>query len=242
MKKLFLLAALALGSATASAQKLETRNISGFTSVNVQNGIEVMFTQGPAESVTIEYGSGAAGDLVTDCYGTELKIYMKDQSRAQGTKVYITQKSLDRITAGSGAQFKIAGTLVVKNLSVKLDTGGLLEGAIHCEGKCTLEAATSGVAKAAIAAATFQGDITGGATVRISGKAEMADIFCSSATLLAGNFKVAKADIVAKRSSAVLMDVTDKVKADADDSSAITCYGNPEKLRLASDSYAVKRH
>lgn len=242
MKTMILFAALALGSATASAQKTETRNINGFTSVNVQNGIEVQYTQGTVESVTIEYkDTNVKSDLVTDCYGSELRIYAKDHGDAKGAKVYITQKGLSSITVGTGAKLNIIGKLDAKDLKITLATGGVLEGTVSCTGTCSLDARTGAVAKAAITAHKFNGDVTGAATVKLEGSAADADVYCSGATLLAGKFCAAKAGIVAKNASAVLINIKDAVKADADESSAITYYGAPDKITVAENSYAVRR-
>lgn len=242
MKTMILFAALALGSATASAQKIEIRTISGFASVNVQNGIEVQYTQGPVESVTIEYKDTAVkSELVTDCYGSELKIYTKDKGNANGAKVYITNKSLSSIAVGSGARFTIAGRLEAKDLKIMLATGGVLEGTVNCTGTCNLDARTGAVAKAAITAHKLNGDITGASTVKLEGNAANADIYCSGATILAGKFCAAKAGIVAKNASAVLINIKETVKADADESSAITYYGNPDKIVIVETSYAVRR-
>ncbi len=242
MKTMILFATLTLGCATASAQKTETRAINGFTSVNVQNGIEVQYTQGPVESVTIEYkDANVKSDLVTDCYGSELKIYAKDHGDAKGAKVYITQKSLSAITIGTGAKLNIVGKLEAKDLKITLATGGVLEGSVNCTGTCSLDARTGAVAKAAITAHKFNGDITGASTVKLEGNAADADIYCSGATLLAGKFCAAKAGIVAKNASAVLINIKDAVKADADESSAITYYGTPDKITVAENSYAVRR-
>lgn len=107
MKKILLLAALAVSTTAAWAQSTETRKVSGFTRVEVQHGIEIVFVQSSTQSVKVE----AAQEKYLQSVGTEmkgktLKIYLKDNEAKQGSypkvKVYIAQNNFNGINTEPG--------------------------------------------------------------------------------------------------------------------------------------------
>ena len=95
---------------------IETRNVSGFTSVTLAGIGNVYLTQGPTESVRIEAEDNLIPYFDTSVLGSTLKIGIKDQymgvslQPTRPVKFYVTLPKIEAVTlAGSGNIF--AGNL-----------------------------------------------------------------------------------------------------------------------------------
>ena len=220
-----------------------------FTKVEVQSGIEVIFTQNDTESVTVS--SSEKENLhyvVTECRGEHLKIYISDKADdtktkiSQNIKVYISDNNTSSITATSGAIVNVTNQINVPKLTVTLKTGAVFSGKINTTAVCTVKAYSGSGFKGSIITGKLTTDITGGAYVQLNGHAEEVYVFCSGGTLTAGKFTSDNADIRARRMSSVAINVKDSITANTDKSSAITYYGQPGKINFGDDTFAVRKN
>jgi hypothetical protein len=245
MKQLFIIAITALGL-TAQAQVKETRNTGSFKNIEVINGVTLVYTQGEVSAVTAETETkDMMNSLVTRVVGNTLRIFMKESQgkKAQphgAVKVYITQSSISRLKAASGASIKIEGSAYLDDLDVNLSSGASFTGKVTSN-EFVLNARSGSSFKGVVFTDAFTGNLRAGAGAKLTGTAKKATISTDSAsTCIASTFVTDKAYVNAKGTSSVFIKVKDSIKATTDNSASITYYGEPN-VNLGEGSYAIKR-
>lgn len=115
-----------------SAQKTETRNVTGFTKLESAGSFDVIIEQGSTYSVKAEGSSEALETLVTESEGNTLKIYTKSKKgdynnntvNLRTLKVYVTCPQLDAVSlAGSGKIYTVS-SFKFDDLNVSLAGSG----------------------------------------------------------------------------------------------------------------------
>lgn len=248
MKTTLFMAALALTGVVATAQNEETRNVNNFTNIEVQSGIEVIFTQSDTESVKV---SSTNEDnlhyVATEQNGERLKIYINDNANdatakiSDNIKVYVSDNNTSSINASSGAVVRVTNQINVPELKITLKTGATFSGKINTTEKCTVKAYSGSGFKGSIITGKLKTDVTGSAYVQLSGHAEKASVFCSGGTLAADKFNCDNVEIWARRMSAVAINVENSIKVNTDKTSAITYYGHPDNIYFGDDTFAVRK-
>jgi hypothetical protein len=246
MKTMLVIAAFALSGMAASAQEAETRNVTGFNAINVQNGIEVIYTQGNTEDVKVECSRQNQPYVVTKLKNNTLHISLAkadtDLPAAGPVKVYITDNDTGSIDASAGAIVRVTNEIDVPKLVLELKTGAMFSGNINATEKMVLKAKTGAAFKGSIVTGELVTDIRSGAHAKLLGHAQESDITCSGGTLVAGSFTSETAQIQAVNLSSVAINIKQKVTATTDNSSAISYSGKPEQVILADNMFAMKRN
>jgi hypothetical protein len=246
MKKFLITALIALSGIMAQAQTQQTRNTADFNKIDVQNGIEVILTQGESSKVRVE--SAMSNNIVTEVSGKTLKIYVRGEVSTMGdeaipAKVYVTQKDINGLRAQSGAAITAVGQINTGGLAIDLSAGASFKGMIKCEGALQLNIRSGANFDGIVLTDFFEGNFKGGAVAKISGQANNAVIHSNTgATCLAANFIAQKATIDAKRTSSIVINVQKSIHATADTTASVSYYGSPERTMLGEDSYAFKRN
>lgn len=245
MKQFLITALIALSGVMAQAQ--QSRNTADFNKIDVQNGIELILTQGETSKVRVE--SAMSHNIVTEVNGKTLKVYVKTQdvsttdSEAVPAKVYVTQKVINGLRAQAGAAITLVGQINIGGLAIDLSAGASFKGMIKCEGALQLNIRSGANFDGIVLTNFFEGNFKSGAVAKISGQANNAIIHSNTgATCLASNFIAQKATIDAKRTSSVVINVQKSIHATADTTASVTYYGSPERTMLGEDSYAFKRN
>lgn len=245
MKQLFAAAFMALGL-SAHAQTSETRKVMPFTKIDAKDGIEVIFTQDNSPSLKVESDSEAfLENIVTEFSGKTLKIYLDEnigKSQTGTAKVYVSQKDIDAFKGAKGSTIIITEKLTVDKLDVTLTTGASFTGVVEASVKCHVDAASGGVFRSNVTTALFEGQVSSGANIKVVGHAEATDIHCDGGYLHAAKLMSATAMITASNAGSAYINVRDYINADADSSSSITFYGEPTKVDLGMNTYAIKRN
>lgn len=145
MKKLILSLLAVSGFLIAAAQETriedpnaETRTVKAFRSIRVTDGIDVYLTQSTEDKVVVsasrdEYRSR----LKTEVEDGQLKIYYDRESFSDWTstgkklKVYISFKTLDKLTAHAGSFVKAEAVIKEDVLSLYLQSGAAFKGKIE---------------------------------------------------------------------------------------------------------------
>ncbi len=194
MKKLLLFAGLA-ATLTLHAQDLviedanaEKRNLSGsFHAIRVSDGIELLVTQGNAESVAVSASEPKYLErLKTEVSDGVLKIYYDNKTMVWNSnerrklKAYVSFKSLNQIKASSGADVRAKSLLKLESLDLDFSSGAQFNGNVEV---ARLEAS--------------QGS---GAEVNVSGKAVSLKAEASSGGIFKG-YDLAAGQCEAKASS-----------------------------------------
>lgn len=246
MKQLAITALLILTGMGAQAQKSETRECTAFNALEVKNGIEVVFTQSNENFLKVESDSrDNVNDIATEVKNGVLKVYLKEPSNNKplhGTaKVYVKSTGVTSFKAEGGSIVKIDGRLTLNDLTIKLASGAAFTGEAQCTEKCTVRAASGAMMRGNITTSIFDAKITSGASVKLIGSAKALNVICNSGSFLAGKFTSKNADIKAINASAAFVNSQESIIANTDNSSSITYYGEPSKVNLGENSYAVKR-
>jgi hypothetical protein len=246
MKNLFIAALTGLITLSAQAQVSETRKSSSATTIDVKNGIEVIFIQSNTPTLKVEADNAASlSRIVTEYKGSTLKVYMKDVESAgvehAKAKVYVSQNNLDTFKASTGATIGTEGVVDLPELNFNLSSGATFIGTVTVKGTCSIKATGGSGFKGRVTTDVFKANVTGGAYVRVIGKANNADIYCGSASVMADNFQCKKANVRAQNASYASIFANEYIKADTDTSSSITYYGNPTDTDLGTNGYAVAK-
>lgn len=145
MQKIFqTVVAIALFSSTAFAQKTfndanaEKRTVGSFHGIEVGTGIELMLTEGKLEEVAVSADKVEHRDkIVTKVENGVLKIFydykigaINKSKEAKKLKAYVSYKSLDKLSATTGANVKIDGVLKSSSLDMKVNTGAIVKGKV----------------------------------------------------------------------------------------------------------------
>lgn len=246
MKQFFIAAFTGLISLGVQAQVTEMRTAKEVHSLEVTNGIEVVFTQ--SDTISLKVTSNTTDNLnriITTCKNGTLKISLKDTDSPTATqtlaKVYVSQKSISAFTASAGANIRANGKLNLEDVTISLSTGATLNAMINTSGNCSIDVKSGAGFRGVINSKDFSAKILSGGYIRTSGSTITADVYCSGGSLNAGKFMCNEVKIWAQKASSVSIYTNDSIKTDVDASSSVTYYGQPGKTSLGTNAYAVKR-
>lgn len=244
MKHLVITALLSLTAFGAQAQTSETRKSEDFKSLEVKNGIEVVFTQSNEPSLKVESDNKAnLENIITEYRNGTLKVYMRELENGLThgvAKVYVSATNVNNFKAVTGSSIKVTNKLNVDELTVKLTSGALFVAEAYTQ-KCFVKAESGSMFRGHIITSSFEGKAFGGAAIKITGTADTANTSCNSGSLSAGKFICQNADVKTINGSAAFVNATKSINADADNSSSITYYGEPTDVSLGHNMYAIKR-
>jgi Putative auto-transporter adhesin, head GIN domain len=153
-------------------ENAEARTVSGsFSSIKASGGIDVYLTQGSDEAVAVS----ASKDKYKEYIKTEVKdgalhIYYKNPEGAgiyinsykKNLRVYVSFKTLEKITASGACDIHITGIMAVPSLSVDLSGASDFKGEIKVD--------------------NLKVDVSGASDVRLTGTAANAELEASGAS------------------------------------------------------------
>lgn len=235
MKALIILAAVFLVFPEASAQKtindphVEMRTLSGsFHSVEVSGGIDVYLSEGD-EALAVSAKEPAIRDRIKAEIRDGVLVLGYDWKEGLNVKInnnkglvaYISYKQLKRITASSGSDIKIDGTLKGEGLELDLSGGSDFKGKVDLE-------------KLVV-------DITGGSDVDLEGKSMVLVLEAKSGSDFEGySLETDYSIIEATAGSDVHVTVNKELTAEASGGSDINWKGSAEvKKSKASGAGSV---
>ncbi len=144
MQKLFLSFLVMVFSVAVMAQKTindpnaEKRTVSSFHGIEVGTGIELSLTQSNTEDVAVSAAKTEHRDrIITKVENGILKIHYDSKmgsvnkiKESKNLKAYVSFKTLDVLNANTGADVEIVGALKSNILSIKANTGALIDGEV----------------------------------------------------------------------------------------------------------------
>ena len=145
MQKLFLSFLVMVFSVAVMAQKTindpnaEKRTVSSFHGIEVGTGIELSLTQSNTEDVAVSAAKTEHRDrIITKVENGILKIHYDSKmgsvnkiKESKNLKAYVSFKTLDVLNANTGADVEIVGALKSNILSIKANTGALIDGEVE---------------------------------------------------------------------------------------------------------------
>ncbi len=130
MKKYLIITAIVcvllfIGLSAIFAQVKETRNVAGFSKIEISSGIDLYIEQGNQVSMQAEARSQEILDnMITEVQDNTLKIYQKKNLHKLGhMAVYITVKDIEAIKASGGSDVRSDNGWKVDKLEIKASGG-----------------------------------------------------------------------------------------------------------------------
>lgn len=200
-------------------QGKDVRNISGFKSLRVSDGINVYLTQGDDFYVRVEADDDELDRIVTEVEGQTLNIYYKGRSwlnfNMGHSNVYITMPVVESITSSGGSD--VYGQNTIKASDLELHSSGGSDINIDVEAnELTIHS-------------------SGGADVRAEGHADYLEAHSSGGSDILGyDLEVKVAILDSSGGSDIKITVNDEITANASGGSDIYYRGNPEKVNVNS--------
>ena len=246
MKTIIITAFAALTTMVAQAQVKETRTAHPITTLEVTDGIEVVFKQATTPQLTAEAADRETlNNLVTEYKKGKLSVYLKSPNEttmvlAKGIKVYLSG-DVTNFTADKGAIVRLEGVLKTAELDIVLNSGAIFTGEVNTGGTCHITAKGGAGYRGIINATHFKGDALGGAYIKASGNANVVDIVCKGGSVHAGKLMCAEATVLAMNASSVSVYASEYVSADVDGSSSVSYFGEPKKAVTGDNTHKIVR-
>jgi len=204
MKTLKLLAAIVLiaFSTTVNAQeKTEVRDVKGFTSVDVSEGIKVLLTYGDKEFVEVTADADIMDKIATEVNGSELDIYIKGNNWNGGKRkviVKVTAIKIESLDASSGSSIVTTNTIESETLTTSVSSGASIKATINAQ-KVSCDASSGAHASLTGKTTMFRGDASSGSSIDASElKAKRVNADVSSGATIKCN---AEDELIAEASS-----------------------------------------
>ena len=112
------------------------RQFTNYTSVEVNNGFEVIFTFGNNEKVRIETNENIQQYIVATQSGNKLLFKRTDNTNFTpntSVKIYISAKTITEITGTGGAVITVLNKFIAENLILNLSGGGKFSADLQCK-------------------------------------------------------------------------------------------------------------
>lgn len=123
----------------------ELRNISGFHTIMIEDGIDLYLTQSGSESVAVSaIKSEHRAKIVTKVVDGVLKIYFNENGvviswRERKLRAYVSVKEIQGIKAYGGSDVIIKGVLQAKKLQIQVSGGSDLVGGVEVSEELSIE-------------------------------------------------------------------------------------------------------
>jgi hypothetical protein len=230
-----------LMSVVCNAQVSETRKITEFSKVEVETGIELIFTESSVASLLVESDDEQRlQKIITKVEGNTLKIYLDKQrskiNNYQLLRVTVSQNNVSSFRAKSGASIAITNEINVPKASITIDSGAEFKGNIKAD-VVKLDVNSGANYQGNIVAASVFGDFDSGAQIELSGIAKTTTVkIGSAANCQAIEFTTQVATIDAGSSAEIALTVSQVLDAKASSLARIKYYGTPMKVSAHTDS------
>ncbi len=220
-KKILPLLIMVFAITLVSAQdKTEVRNVTGFSGIDVREGIKLELTYGDKEYVEVTADEEYIDRVVTEVSGSTLEVYIKGNNWNSWHKeilVKVTAKKVESIDVSSGASLITQNLIESETLKMNVSSGASM--------------------KVAFKAPNASCKSTSGATARLKGVAKYFDVEANSgASLHASEVKAFKVKAEASSGANVSVEVEDDFTADASSGGSIKYSGSPKTVDIEKSS------
>jgi hypothetical protein len=208
----------------ALAQERESRSLTGFDSIEVGGGIDLVVRQGDGFLVEVEAADPT--EIITEVRGRTLSIRRPSSFRffnwSDAGSVTVRLPTLAALTASGGSDARAEGTITGERLELAASGGSDL----------TID----------VAVTTLELEASGGSDVRLTGNASAARVASSGGSdLNASGFTTTEARLESSGGSDLSIAVRERLVADASGGSDITYSGDPRSVDVNTSGGADVR-
>ena len=244
MTKIIITAVMALVSFLAQAQVSEFRKTGSFSKIEVESGIELIYSENSNVSIKAEAENEKdLRNLVTEVKGKTLRIYYATENKttiSNPLKIYVNANTVDSFKAVANAKIIFKNSVKSEEIQIDVASGASFNGMLAQNAKVTINASTGATFCGQVETDYLSGNFKTGATISLSGKAKKAVLNTSSGSFCtAKNLASENATINARELSSVLINGRGKINANAESGSSITYFGKPKAVNIAENSIAI---
>ena len=231
MFKIITTLTITLAGFFAQAQVSQTRDLKSFDKIKVNEGIEVIYTDGQASSLKVETATTAyLSDITTEVRNNTLSIESKNPDIK--AKVYVSANNLTEITVENGSKFRVSNEVNSETITISLSDASMFNGNVTAS-NLSLIGKQKSVYNIRVDAARLEGLFIGGSKANISGKATAAELTTGNKSLChARNLITEKASIDAGENATMLIAANEEIAINLTDTSNVTYYGSPRKVSI----------
>lgn len=247
MLKIITTLTLFLVGILAKGQVIETRTVSEFSKVKVQDGIELIYTDSNEPLLRIEAPNNSSmKNVITQVKGKTLVIKMGNQKEsatsADHVVVYLATNHLSELKAESNAVITLSENLSTERLKISLQSASKFSGSIVASRGIILNMTEESTFVGKIESPSFVANISDKARVSLNGKASEAQFFTSKNALLsARNFTSYATKIKAHDHSQATIYANNTLIVDIADEAKVNYFGFPDQLDMNEDAIAYQK-
>lgn len=196
----------------------ETREISDFSSVDVNSALKVVYTEGSNYTIEVVADDNLIKYITTERHGNELQIGIQNKKSFKNitkAEVHITAPSLNDIEVNGASRFESIGVVHANSLSLKLSGAS--------------------TANFAVQATSLRTDLSGASTALISGTTNSISMEGSGASVYkTKDLTTTTAAITLSGASNAAITVQNTLTATISGASNLDYYGNPPTVNVNS--------
>jgi len=201
----------AFGEAGDGRVKTETRQVSGFTSIDMSGAGELLIREGPSFRVDIRLDGNLLPHYVSKVRAGVLSLGFENGfavSRITDLEVTVTLPELEALSLSGAVKAKALGRFSGSSLALRLSGSGSVEGDLDYD--------------------RLDIDISGAGTTALSGRVDTLSMEISGAGALEGrDLKTSRAKLGLSGSARAELRVKDSLYADLSGASALRYWGDP---------------
>lgn len=235
---------MALVSFLTQAQVSEFRKSGSFSKIEVESGIELIYSENSNLSIKAEAENEKdLRNIVAEVKGKTLRIYYAAEKKttiSNPLKIYVNANNVNSFKAISNAKIVFKNLVKSEEIQIDVASGASFNGMLAQNSKVTVNASTGATFCGQVETDYLSGNFKTGATVSLSGKAKKAVLYTSSGSFCtAKNLASENVKINAKELSSILINGNGKIYANAESGSSITYFGKPKAINVAENSIAI---
>jgi len=244
MKKLVIITIVLFAGLMANAQE-ETRKLSSFSEISVQEAIDAYIKSGDKEEIRIKTsGNIDLDEVLTDVSGGKLKIHLEGNShRNVNVTVWVTYKSIKEVNVSSAASLVGKNTVNASgDFRISVSSAGDLELNLKAD-DLDIEVSSAGDAKLEVDVSSIDASISSAGDVEIKGFAKTQDINVSSSGDYDGyGVESEEAEVSASSGGSARVSVSEQLNARASSGGSIRYKGNPRMDVSSSSGGSIKKY
>ncbi|MCP4458037.1 MAG: DUF2807 domain-containing protein [Cytophagales bacterium] len=244
MKKIVIIAIVLFTGLTAQAQKEETRNLSSFSEISAQEGIDVFIKSGSKEEARIEASGLDMDEVLTEVSNGKLKIHLEGNNhRNTNVSVWVTYKSIKAVSVSSAASLRGEDDVNASgDFRIKVSSAGDLELTLKA-GDLDIEVSSAGDANLNVDVSTIDASVSSAGDVEIEGSANTQDINVSSSGDYDGyDVESEEAEVSASSGGSARVNVSEQLNARASSGGSIRYKGNPRMDVSSSSGGSIRKY
>ncbi len=242
MLKLIITVTMFMTTLLLKAQVSETRNLKGFTKIEVTSGIELFYKETSDEaSIKVEANEGVLIDIITEVDGETLKISGRKNSK--NIKVFVSAKAIETFKASSKSRIILENKVNAQNMNINLETGANFRGYVKSKQQMNVETTGNDTEfNGRVETASFIGNFKGRSRVNISGNAQNAFLttstkaYCNAKNFLTDNTKIES------NNSEVIVTSKKKIDVNVTNNATVTYFGSPKKVTIEDELATTRKH